>query len=345
MNSSTIKWLDEIPKIELHLHLEGALPRWTLWDLVEKYGPDPLVTDLEMLDHVFEYRNFHDFLRVWFWKSQYIRDYEDIEYVSAAVARDLARQNFVYVEAFFSPARYVAEGMSLSKTIEAVRSGLSRVPEIEIGLVVDLVRDFGARNAVRTVHELTELQSLGVFGIGLGGSEHLVSAAKFKKAFKEARNRGFHTTAHAGEVAGPESIWGVVNKLDVDRIGHATTAILDDRLLDVLGQRAIPLELCPGSNVKTGAVESIRSHPVRKYFDLGLPITINTDDPLMFGNSLAGEFRDLMENHGFSRIELRQLIINSVMASWLPSARKTALLANITSTPEWGSRQSDPAPS
>ena len=328
-------WYDRLPKIELHLHLEGAIPLPVLWQLVQNYGGDPLLPDQASLQRKFEYRDFPHFIDTWLWKNQFLREYEDFTFIAEAVARQLAAQNIRYVEVFYSPSDFFRRGLSLQRLTEAIRTGLNRVPQIEIALIVDVVRDDGPEKAGLTLAMANEVRDLGVIGIGMGGSEQLFPPEPFEKVYAEARRLGLHTTAHAGEAAGPESIWGAMRSLQIERLGHGVRAIEDERLLDALARSQLPLELCPLSNVCTGVVRSIDKHPVRKLFERGLFLTINTDDPQMFGNSLAQEYRLLVERLGFSRSEVLTLILNALSASWLPAAQKSALTACFLSDPAW----------
>ena len=166
-----MSWFDRLPKLELHLHLEGALPHEALWELVQKYGGDPQVPDLAALERRFRYRDFAHFIETWTWKNGFIREYEDFSFLAEAVARDLSRQNIRYVEAFYSPSDFTRYGLGTQRITDAIRSGLERVPEARISLVADLVRDHGPERAASTLNELIEVRDLGVIGIGIGGNE------------------------------------------------------------------------------------------------------------------------------------------------------------------------------
>ena len=209
----------------------------------------------------------------------------------------------------------------------AAISGLDQVPEIEIALVADLVRNSALAAAARTLEELRDVQDLGVVGIGLGGSEKGFPPEPFADLYARRMS-----SAHAGEEAGPESIWGAIRFLEVERLGHGTRAEEDESLLDHLAEHRIPLEMCPLSNVRTRVVSSYEAHPVRRYFENGLMVTINTDDPKMFGNSLAEEFQALAGVHGD---EIRTLILNGIRASWLPDERKRGLCDAFRNDPDW----------
>jgi adenosine deaminase len=328
-------WHDRVPKVELHLHLEGAIPHATLWQLVTKYGGDPSVPTPEALEQRFRYRDFAHFIRMWVWKNGFLREVDDFTLIAEAVARDLARQNVRYAEAFYSPTDFCRHGLGVQELTRAIRAGLDRVPEIEVMLVVDLVRDGGPKRAARTLAEVNEVRELGVIGVGIGGSEYEYPPEPFAEVYERARQLGFRTGAHAGEAAGAESIWGALRVLRVDRIGHGTRALEDEALLVHLAEHGVPLEMCPLSNVRTGVVRSLAGHPIRGYFERGIVVTVNTDDPKMFGNSLAQEYARLGSELGFTRDDVRTLILNGVRASWLPEDKKRAMILDFRGDPGW----------
>ncbi len=318
-------WLEGLPKVELHLHLEGAIPLETLWQLMQKYGGDPAVPTPDALRERFRFRDFPHFIETWIWKNQFLREYADFAQIAEAVARDLARQNVLYAEVFFSPTDFARQGLTPQGLAEAIRDGLERVPAIEIALIADLVRDGGPERAARTLEAIAEVRSQGIVGIGLGGSEQAYPPEPFAEVYARARVLGFRTTAHAGEAAGAASVWGALRDLRVDRIGHGTRAEEDPALLDYLAERDIPLELCPLSNVRTGVVPDVAQHPARRYFDRGLRVTVNTDDPQMFGNSLAEEYLALMTALAFTPAEILTLVRNGIEAAWLAPEAKARL--------------------
>ncbi|MFP6746134.1 MAG: adenosine deaminase, partial [Alphaproteobacteria bacterium] len=263
-------WLRAVPKVELHLHLEGAIPPPALWRLLEKYGGDPEVPDLAALRRRLTYKDFPDFIAAWIWKNRFIRSYDDFTFIAEAVARDLAAQNIGYAEVFFSPTRFLDQGLTPQGLAQAIRKGLDKVAETEVRLIADLVRDHGPEQARDTLAKISEVMDCGIVGIGIGGSEHLFPPEPFAPIFAAARELGLRTSAHAGEAAGPESIRGAVDALAVDRIGHATAARQDPSVLALLAERQVPIELCPLSNVATGAIAAIKDHPVRLFWDAGL---------------------------------------------------------------------------
>ncbi len=333
--TDTLSLYKKIPKVELHIHLTGSIPLETLMEIIRKYGGDPDVPDMAALERKFQYRDFPHFLETWNWKNTFLREYEDFTFLSEAVARDLASQNVLYAEVSVSLPRFQGKGLETPKLAEAVRAGLNKVPEIEINLMVDLVRDFGHEAAVRNLDGVAEAKEYGIIGINLGGSEQLFPPEPFAEAYEKARKLGLRTSVHAGEAAGPESVWGALQYLQPDRIGHATRAIEDPELVDFLAKNRVPLEICLLSNVRTGVAKSVSAHPVKGYFERGVPLSINTDDPKMFGNSLAEEFLALETELGFTRDEIRQLILFGVETSWLSLEKKRVLTDQLLTHPDW----------
>ena len=201
---------------------------------------------------------------------------------------------------------------------------------------MDVVRDTGPAKAMRTLEAVTEVAGeAGVIGIGIGGSEQSFPPEPFAPVYARARALGLHTTAHAGEAAGAESVWGAIRALGVERIDHGTRAVDDPSLVAWLAENRMPLTSCPGSNVATGSVASLADHPIRRFLDAGLLISVNTDDPAMFGLSLAGEYAALQTTLGFHDDEIRRLILDAVDSAWLPQPRRAGLRACIEADPAW----------
>jgi adenosine deaminase/aminodeoxyfutalosine deaminase len=167
-----------------------------------------------------------------------------------------------------------------------------------------------------------------VVGIGIGGDERQTGAEPFRDLYLEARNAGLRLTAHAGETVGPEGIWAALN-IGAERIGHGLSAQYDPELMDVLAQRQVPVEICISSNLRTGCCLALEEHPVRRYFDAGVMITLNSDDPALFESDLVDEYQLANVEFGFTGEHLRELAANSIEASFLPAERKVALLRQI----------------
>jgi adenosine deaminase len=335
MPNDVLNWFERVPKVELHLHLEGAIPYDILWELVRKYGGDPSVKNLEMLKQKFIFKDFGHFIDTWGWKNRFIREYEDLTLIAEAVAKDLVQQDIRYAEVFFTPSDFWAVKLETQKITAAVRAGLDKVAGVRVNLVCDFCRNAGVENAARNLAEVNEVKQLGVIGFTIGGSEKEYPPEPFAPVYQKARDLGFHLSAHAGEAAGSESVWGAIRSLKVERIGHGTRINEDPALVEYLSIKKIPLEVCPISNVKTRVVASVKDHPVKQYYDRGIPITISTDDPKMFGNSLAQEYRALYEELGFSPKDIQRIILNGIAASWLAQDDKKALAVSFLQDKDW----------
>ncbi len=324
------QFIETMPKTELHLHLEGAIPLPALWELVKKYGAENEVGSVEDLEKRFSYKDFPHFIDTWVWKNGFLKEYEDFEFIAECVANDLADQNIEYAEAFYSPGDFSRYGLSPQKLTEAIRTGLRKVEKrIKINLVADLIRDFGPQKGRTWLEEINEVKSLGVVGIGIGGSEHEFPPEAYSEVYKRARELGFRTSAHAGEAAGAESVWGAIKELKVDRIGHGTRAGEDKNLVDFLAKNKIPIEMCPISNLRTGVVREMSEHPIKNFFESQLMVTVNTDDPKMFNNNLAMEYQLLVDTFSWHKKEIIALASNAIESSWASSSTKIELGRNL----------------
>jgi adenosine deaminase len=306
--------IEKLSKTELHLHLEGAIPVETLYKLVQRSSSATSITTIEELISKMKYKNFSHFIEVWVWKNSFITKESDFFMITLSVLEALSQQNITDAELFYSPGDFWRQKLSIRGITEEALAGRQKAFE-EFGIrsefIVDLVRDFGPELGRITLDEVTPYLGKGIIGIGLGGSEQAFPAGDYESVFAEAKDRGFHLTAHAGEAAGPESIWETITKLNVERIGHGIRAIEDPGLMAYLKERQIPLEICPVSNVRTGVVKELNKHPVRRMFDEGLFVTVNSDDPVMFNTSLNYEFQQLAEHLSFDLEEIKTVLNNA----------------------------------
>ena len=319
-------FIHKLPKVELHVHLEGAIPLPALYELIQKYEGQGEVPDLEALRNKFRYKDFPHFIETWVWKNRFLREYDDFTFIAEKFAESLCQQNIIYSEAFYSPGDFARHGLEPQKLTEAIRKGFdSYRSEVTINLVADLIRDFGPEKGERWLREVNEVRELGVIGIGIGGSEQQFPPEAYSQVYALARSLGFKTSAHAGEAAGPESIWGAIRSLKVDRIGHGTRAIEDPKLVEYLVTNRVAIEMCPISNLRTGIIQSLTEHPIRKFFDLGIPVSVNTDDPEMFNTTLNLEFQELRQQLGFSNEEIETLTRNGIEMAWCSEQVKAEL--------------------
>jgi adenosine deaminase len=338
------KFTIEIPKVELHLHLEGAIPIETLFNLIQRQGKEPSIKTLDDLRKKLAYTNFAHFIEVWSWKNTFIKEEKDFEEIAYRVLDNLNKQNVKYVEAFYSPGDYWRQGLSVQGITECLIKGKERAYRdfgIRSELIIDLIRDHGPERSVQYLEEVTDYLGKGIIGIGLGGSEQSFPADPYASVYQEARKRGFRLTAHAGEVAGANSIWTVVEKLGVERIGHGVRAYEDPQLVSLLKERQIPLEMCVISNVKTGVCKSVETHPIKQYLQHGLVVTVNSDDPTMFNTSISLEYSELVQKLGFTASDLKRLSMNGIDASFMSDGDKKLMKAQFEK--EWDTCQTNTA--
>ncbi len=317
------------PKVELHLHLEGAIPLATLWSLIVKYGGDPDVPNSDALVARLRYRDFPHFIDTWWWMTGYVRSYEDYELVATSVAADLARQNIIYAEASFSPTDFARHGMTPQGMARAIRRGLDRVTATQVVLNCDLVRDTGPERAGDTLRAIVEVAAeADIRGITIGGSEHAYPPELFASVYAQAADAGLRLTAHAGEAAGPASVRGALDALGVERIGHGVRTVEDPELLARVVAEQVPLEVCPTSNLRTGVVADWDDHPVGILLAAGAYVTISSDDPTFFHSSVAADLAEVTSRYGADAQHLTQAAVN---ASWMSVAEKEAASERIRS--------------
>jgi adenosine deaminase len=332
----TEQFIRAMPKVELHLHLEGAIPHETLLGQIRRKGTEPSIRTVEDLKAKLIYTDFPSFIDLWIWKNTFIKDESDFEEIAYAMLEGLSRQNVKYVEAFYAPGDYSRHGLSTEGITECVIAGKERAGldfGIRCELILDLIRDHGPAIGLKRLDEVTPYLGKGVIGIGIGGSEQTFPAGPYADVYREARRRGFRLTAHAGEVAGADSIRSAVDDLGAERIGHGLRAYEDPEVLAMLKGGRIPLEMCIISNSKTGVCPSVRDHPIRDYFRQGLVVTVNSDDPSMFSSTLTDEYLALVRDLGFTLDEVKRVALNAVEASFLPVEGKAALRSTFET--EW----------
>ena len=288
---------------------------------------------LEEARALYHYTDFTGFLLAFKAVSERLRTPEDYELITYRMLQRLAAQGVVHAEAYVSVGVvYYWRRIEFEPLFYAMEAGRVRA-EQEFGItlywIFDAVRHFGPEEAARVFRKAAELRQEwpSIVGIGIGGDERRTGAEPFRELFQEARDAGLRLTAHAGETMGPESIWAALN-IGAERIGHALSAQLDPDLMEVLAERQVPLEICVTSNLRTGCCPTLEEHPVRRYFDAGLMVTLNSDDPAMFESDLQDEYRLAHDAFGFTPEHLRELAANSIEASFLPAVRKVALAAS-----------------
>jgi aminodeoxyfutalosine deaminase len=327
-----VEWLRGLPKVELHLHLEGTIKPETLLQLSKRHDAEPLT--VEAAKKLYLYENFLGFMDSFKAVSSRLKGPDDYELITYNMVRDLAAQGVVHAEVYISfGIIYYWKQAEVEPFVEAIERGRIRA-EKEFGTtifwLIDAVRHFGPEEAFKVFRKAAELRAKypSIVGIGIGGDEARGSADLFRESYAEAKAAGLRLTAHAGETLGPESIWAAIN-IGAERLGHVLSAQKDEELLGVLAEKQIPLEINVTSNIRTGCCPNFDVHPVKDYFESGLMVTINSDDPPMFGSDLLEEYVLVQERYGFTLEQMRELAANAVEASFLGPERKLELLQRV----------------
>lgn len=319
-------FLVALPKAELHLHLEGSLQPSTLLELKKRRGFEH--ASLAEVEQLYQYQDFNGFLLAFKGVSELLRTGEDYELITYKLMEQLRAENILHAEVYVSVGVCLWWNLDFDAIFEGLERGRER-GEHDFGVsllwIFDAVRHFGTERARKVAELAVRYQDRNVVGFGIGGDERRAVPELFRDTYRYCADHGLHLTAHAGETAGPESIWGALN-LGAERIGHGLHAGQDPELVEELSKRQIPIEICLTSNLRTGCCTSVAEHPVRNYFDHGLMITLNTDDPAMFRTSLNREYQLAQSNFGFTEEHLRELARNSFEASFLPAEKKLELL-------------------
>jgi len=302
-------WIQQQPKAELHLHLTGAIPRDAFFELVRKRRPHTHHDTRSMLESHFRTSTFRDFLKLWVWKNQFITCLDDFRFIAEAVAGALKAQNILWADCFFSPRFFMDRGLDFIGMLEAIQQGFARAPGVQIALVLDPGRDYGGNAAVQLLKKYKPSGSQALIqGVGLGGREDHVDPVEFAEFFNLAREWGLHTTAHAGEFSGSDYIARTLAYLKPQRLGHALSLVDSPELMDQVRAEGVHIESCPGSNLRTGAAGSLSTHPLLELLRQGISCSVNTDDPLLFNNSLADEFVRLLLHSSLTADEVCVLL-------------------------------------
>ena len=314
-----------LPKAELHLHLEGTIDAATLLELRKRHGKESTLAEVEQL---YQYQDFNGFLMAFKAVTEDLQTAADYELLTYRLMQRLKAENVLHAEVYVSVGVNLWRKQDVAAIFEGLERGRER-GEREFGIsllwIFDAVRQFGSEKAKNVADLAVKYNARGVVGFGIGGDEAKAGPELFREVYAYAADSGLRLTAHAGESAGPESVWGALN-LRAERIGHGLTAWHDPELVEELSRRQIPVEICMTSNLRTGVCSALAEHPVRRYFDQGIMVTLNSDDPAMFGTTLAGEYQLAQDAFGFTDEHLRELARNSFEASFLPPEKKLQFL-------------------
>lgn len=331
-----------LPKAELHVHHVGSASPRIVAELAARHPDSKVPTDPEALADYFTFTDFAHFIEVYLSVVDLVRTPDDVRTLTFEVARDMARQNIRYAELTITPYSSTRRGIDEKAFMQAIEDA-RKAAESELGVILrwcfDIPGEAGLEAAAETARLAVDLRPEGLVSFGLGGPEIGVPRPQFKPYFDAARAAGLHSVPHAGETTGPQTIWDAIRDLGAERIGHGTSATQDPELLAYLAEHRIALEVCPTSNIATRAVTDLDRHPVKEMVQAGVLVTINSDDPPMFGSDLNNEYAVAARLLDLDERGLAQLAKNAVEASFLDEAGKAKLSAEIdTYTSAWLAR-------
>jgi len=320
-----------LPKAELHLHLEGSIQPATVCALAAKHGIQFAEGDVRQR---YSHSDFAGFIDAFKWVTSFLREPSDYALIARDLAEHLSTQNIVYAEVTLSVGVMLLRKQRPEENFEAILRATEPCEKrgLRLNWIFDAVRQFGPEPAMDVVNAAKNCGSKAIVAFGMGGDELSVATEKFRSVYERSAENGLHLLMHAGEVGGPEKIREAVELLHVERVGHGIAAAQDPALMDLLAERRIPLEICPASNIWTGALAkllrtpsaTIEQHPLPKLLRHGIPIVLSTDDPAMFHTSLLTEYNNAARM-GLTEIELFHLVQMSFGHAFLPDPEKRLL--------------------
>jgi aminodeoxyfutalosine deaminase len=322
-----------LPKAELHVHHVGSASPRIVSELAARH-PGTVPSDLDALREFYTFRDFAHFVEVYLAVVDLLREPEDIRLLTYEVATDMAAQNIRYAELTLTPWTSVQAGVPIEAFVEAVedaRVAAERDHGIRLRWVFDIPGESGLPSARDTLGYALDHGPDTLVGFGLGGPEVGVDRPQFAEVFAAARAAGLHSVPHAGETTGPQTVWDALRDLGAERIGHGTSAVQDRDLVDYLVEHRIPLEVCPTSNIATRSVDTLANHPLHELYDAGVLVTVNSDDPPMFGTTLNREYEIAADLLGLDEGGIVDLARNAVRASFMPPEEQARLLTEIAS--------------
>lgn len=328
----TRDFLAGLPKAELHVHHVGSASPRIVAELAARHPASPVPADAAELAEYFVFTDFAKFVEIYLTVVDLISTPDDVRLLTYEVAREMAAQNIRYSELTVTPYTSVLRGIApeaFCEAIEDARTAAEKELGVTLRWIFDIPGESGIPAAIETARIATEIRPDGLIGFGLGGPEIGVPRPQFAPYFDAARAAGLHSLPHAGETTGPETIWDALRVLKAERIGHGTSAMQDPALVDYLREHQIPLEVSPTSNLATQVVKSYDEHPLRAMVEAGLVVTINTDDPPMFGTDLVNEYAVAVDLLDLDEEGAAELSRTAVRVSFAEDSVKNALLAEI----------------
>jgi adenosine deaminase len=324
------EFITQMPKVELHVHLEGSVRPQTLLKLAKRHRVQLPAMTIEGLKKWYNFQDFSHFLEIYMTISHCLRTADDIELIAREFLVGQAEQNILYSEVTFTPYnQFLTNRLGFHEQLAAVnraRAWGEKELGVRMGIIVDIPRSVSPQEGEIIAAWVLEGYGAGVIALGLGGPEKGNPPEKFQTAFDTVRRTGIPCILHAGETGGPQSIWSALRVADSRRIGHGVRAVEDAGLLAYLREKQVPLEVCPSSNVCLKVFPSMAEHSLPRLMEAGLYLTINSDDPPMFNTTLTNEYLLGQKCFNWGQEAVQQLALNAVQATLLPPEQRAAML-------------------
>ncbi len=338
VSSSLEEFIRKMPKAELHVHLEGSIYPETLLTLADRNNVVIPANSIKEVRQWYQFSDFAHFIDIYTAICDCLRTPDDFELITTEFLKKQAEENILYSEVIFTPYTH-HQRVSMDEQLAAINRARRRA-ETSLGIHMGLVPDISRR--MRPTVESNQIvewairnMDKGIIGLGLGGPEVNNPPELFQKSFEAAHAARLPSLPHAGETAGPASIWGAIKSLRAVRIGHGIRCLEDPALVAYLRERRIPLDVSPGSNVALGVIPTLSEHPLPDLVDAGLLVTINSDDPPMFNTTLTDEYLNIARTFNYDRSDIQQFVLNGVEASLLPASSKQILENRIMTQFSW----------
>lgn len=325
-------YIASLPKAELHVHMQGAASVETVLELSRKYPEVGMPQGEAAMQEYYRFTDFPSFISLYVATARLVRTGDDVHSLAVGLARDLAATNVRYAETTVTADSHLKVGIApdeLADALERGRADARRLHGVELAYVYDIDGEFGVPSGERLLAWIDQHRPEGSVGFGIGGPEAGVPRSEYADLFRRAIDLGLHSVPHAGETVGPDQVWSAIDELGAERVGHGIASAQDPALMAALVERGITLEVCPTSNVCTGAVPSLREHPFPLLREAGIRLTLNTDDPGMFDTDLNREYAIAYDVFGVDAAGLADLARESVRASFAPEPTKQSILAGI----------------
>ena len=325
------KFIEGLPKVELHLHIEGSLEPELMFALAQRNKIDIPFKSVEEVREAYNFSNLQDFLDIYYQGMNVLQKEQDFYDLTMAYLERVAKQNVVHTEIFFDPQGHTSRGVPFKTVLDGITRALADGEKnlgISSKLIMSFLRHLSEEDAIKTLDEAMPYKDK-IFAVGLDSSEKGHPPSKFERVFAKAGAAGLKIVAHAGEEGPPEYVWEALDKINVNRVDHGNRSLEDDKLVARLVKDEMPLTVCPLSNLKLCVVKDMKKHPLKKMLDLGLKATINSDDPAYFGGYMNENFKAVTDALGLNKKDLETITRNSIEASFLERKQKDALLKKL----------------